>query len=275
MTTVTSHRAAAPSRPASANPLAPAYGTSPNKDLAAIGSFLEKHWNVGVGKDDAKALAAARTAVEGLVKKNGLDVGRFKELAARRPGDSPAEQLTRTVFAYGVLAGERYELSQAKSQIDLINRLREIRSKPSRGDLPMVDALPFGDVVEALTRTLAKTAALKAEPKGWAAYKKTAGEYDPPGPEADDFKGKKLHPSLGASIGDFGDSASRASVFYNQVRDRSPLNTLVGAVFRQGMNLGVLTLEKPLKVALDRALVDAGMPGVIGGRTRRPDGFDR
>jgi hypothetical protein len=100
-TTVSSRHAAAPSRAAAANPFEPSYGTAAKKDLDAIDSFLGKHWNVKV---DAKSAGAARTAIEALVKKEGLDVGRFRALAAKRDGEKPAEQLDRAVFAYGVLA---------------------------------------------------------------------------------------------------------------------------------------------------------------------------
>lgn len=272
MTTVTSHRAPAPARTAAVSPLTPSYGAPLEKDLKAVGDHLGKHWNVKLGKDDAKSIAAARTSVEGLVKKSGLDVERFRALSGKRAGDTPVEQLTRAVYAYGVLAGERYQLSQSGSQIDLINRLREIKSKPPLEDLQVVKPLDFGGALEGLTKAMSR-ATLKAEPKGWAAYKKTAQEYDEPGPEAKGFKGKPLHSSLGASIGGFGDTTSRASVFYNELRDRSPLNTMLSAVFRQGMNLGVVTLEKPLQAAVDRALVEAGMPRVVGGLTG--DRFDR
>jgi hypothetical protein len=274
MTTVhRTHAATATARTAATSPLKPAYGTSPEKDLTAISAHLGKNWSVTVANGDAKSLNAVRTSIEGLVKKNGLDVERFRALAAKKPGDSAFEQLNRAVFAYGVLAGERYAFSQQGNQIDLINRLREIKSRPPLADLPVVKPLDFGSVADQLTRTVAKGAGLKAEPNGWAAYKKTADEYDEPGPDAKGFKGRPLHFSLGASIGGFGDTTSKATVFYNHVRNRTPLNTLVSAVFRQGMNLGVLTLDKPLDAAVNKALAEAGNLGVVGGRTG--DRFDR
>ncbi len=268
-TTVTSRHGPAPARTAAANPFAPKYGSSADKDTKAIDSFLKQHWNVKLVKDDARTVAGVRTSVEGLVKKNGLDVDRFKDLSAKKPGESGEQQVLRAVYAYGVLAGERFALSGSKDQIELLNSLRKIKNLPPL-ELKVVEAMDFGSALESLTRTLSK-AGFKAEPKGWAAYKKTANEFDPPGPEARTFKGRELHFSLGASIGGFGDTASRAGVFYNLERDRSTLNSLASAVFRQGMNLGVITLEKPLDAALTKARTESlSSLGRAGG-----DRFDR
>jgi len=248
-----SRRPVASTRTAAASPFAPMYGAAAEKELGAIADFLKRNWEV-------KALRAdVRPPLEALVKKNGLDAARFRELAAPRGKETRERLFTRAVFAYGVLAGERYAMSQRSVEIDMVNLLRKSQGKPPLPGLKKVEPLNFGTALDAVSRVLAKSGA-KAEPSGWAAYKKTADEYDVPGPESETFKGRELHPSLGATVGGFGVSMSRATTFYNFVRDRSPLNTFASSVFRQGMSLGVATVEKPIQAAIDRARADAGLP---------------
>ncbi|MBL8957919.1 MAG: hypothetical protein JNK82_44500 [Myxococcaceae bacterium] len=259
LTTTASLSRAQPSKTktSAAGPLRPRYGAQAEKELGAIDDFLKRNWQLKATPTDLKYLSV----VAALVKKHGLDAGRFRELATPRGKESPERQLTRAAFAYGVLAGERFAVSRAAHEVQMINLLREARGKPPLPELKQVEPLDFGKALEELT-TLMSKAGLKAAPSGWATYKKTAREYDPPGPEAKTFKGRQLHFSIGSSAGGFGDSMSRATTYYHHLRGRSPLNTLLSSVFRQGMNLGLETLDQPLRAALERERVAAGVPVV-------------
>jgi hypothetical protein len=245
----TTARVSPPPAKRAVEPLA-ALRRAADDDLAAVGTFLSRHWNVRL---TGTAVKSARSAIATLAKQHGVDPARLRTLSAPTPGakEQPQAQLARAVYAFGMLAGESYAAVGARPYLRDVNRDREGRGLP-----PLTVATPASQidsvaVMSSLARSLARE--VKAEPKGYATYRRTAGEFDPPGPEAEDFEGRPPYGNAAAAgSGGFGAAASRARVFYNEARQRPPLDSLLLAVFAQGANLSVESIQAPIIAESER-----------------------
>lgn len=210
------------------------YAAVTHKDTEAIIGFLRQHWVVSL--DDAHL-----------------------------------RQLVLGLLAFGKERGRTYLYQQLKSQlegqkreVDAVNKLLgQKRFHPIEFQTASEPLGDFATCAEKATQWVRATfGRVTARPNGYAQHRKTADEYDEQTPEARDFKGGRLHFMLGATNLDFGWNMSRVGVYYNEVRGRSPLATLVSTTLQQGMNIPLVVDYSDLTQRLKRQQerIDTALP---------------
>ena len=102
-------------------------------------------------------------------------------------------------------------------------------------EFPILPASPFDVTNNAINEYIAKTWRIKAAPKEYTSYCQILDERLD---EERAFEGFKLDSRLTACAPDFAGWMLCSMVQYHQERGRSPVNTLISGVVRQGMGIG-------------------------------------
>lgn len=115
--------------------------------------------------------------------------------------------------------------------------------KPRKEDEPEPE-FDFAKEVEIMAKSLKKDWGMRAQPKDYQAFKKAYNEDREIKPEILEFGRTKLHHSIEYEGFPF-ETLSKENILYNdEKQDKEPLTELVSAVYKQGMNLGVLAVEE-------------------------------
>lgn len=177
---------------------------------------------------------------------------------SKKPLTEAIDYILQTGIKYGIALHEK-EVQQA---VDFYNRMVDYANSENK-NVPKIDfqrttsdedskghfALQAG-LVET---TLKKEWKISAKPKGYEAFKQA---YDS-GDFADidenlEFEGTRLHDKIGASCPDLPDYLKKGNIYYSEEnQNRTPLREMVGAILRQGMNIGIRVVEQKYGTPMD------------------------
>lgn len=86
---------------------------------------------------------------------------------------------------------------------------------------------------------------LDPKPKGYEEFKSTNPDDYEGCDEVLEFSGSGLHPSIGTSCLEFQRIMNKGNIYYSESsQGRPPLIEFVGAILRQGMNIGIRAVEE-------------------------------
>jgi len=191
----------------------------PAIEMDAIAAFLDKYWNVKV--------------------KNGsvLDVVSY-------------------IVEEGINYGIAYWEHETEGHISLYNSLTDTLSEVNPNlDIVRIelsrtseqDEFTFSSEMESIGRLLKEKYGVTASPKGYRRYCKENEAWDFSDlDEVLEFEGTtELHPSLSVTTHGFSEGMKKGPVMYNdKEQGYSPLSTMMGCVFRQGMTIGMGVVEQ-------------------------------
>jgi hypothetical protein len=191
------------------------------------------------------------------------------EVPALEP-TATTEQWVRALLLQGVALGVRAGEEGLTERLESLNehtraankelgkaRFREVVC--SRGETP---APQFGKECDAILASLSERFEIRAAPKGYAAFKAAGEAPDQPPP----FHGLSLHDDLGAALELPAALAPSRVLADDRGQGRSPLVTLVGAILRQGMTIGMTLHDRAYQPTLDarEAKIAAALGGAPG-----------
>ncbi len=190
---------------------------SPEKERDEIVKFLDKYWNVKV-----------------------------------RPGKSLGEAIDY-VLQEGINSGIAWQEKKSQELVEDYNTLANWANEAG-GNVSVIDfertttdedVARYNNPFKRLESVLRKNWLFSAQPKGYKKFKRTHEAIPQAYDEDLEFFGSGLHSSLRSSCPGFADSLEKGFVYYSEKeQDRSPVNELAGAIYRQGMTIGIQMVEQ-------------------------------
>ena len=150
----------------------------------------------------------------------------------------PVEKIINYIFQEGIKCGIDIQEEFNQFPIDRINSdSKKIEFKRTNPNFIKLDDIPSNLKKQGWN--------ISAQPKEYESFKQTYDEFNEPEIEELEFSGSKLHCSLAAGYLDFKDALTKKQVYTMEISDdKSPLASLIDAVYFQGMSIGIQVVDQ-------------------------------
>lgn len=215
----------------------PSFDNALQRETGAIVELLDQGWDVSV-KAKANAQDVSGTGISsplsGSLELTLADGLNNADKAA------PLTDVIEAVLAEGVRMGARMMEADVKTWVSFYSMSAAFAGKPGIEVDLRGDSVEFGAAARAVKQRIAERFDLSAAPEGYAKLKKDAPDASDVTGRALDYTGDSLHFKIGANAPGIAASLATPNLYYlDTEKGRSPVDELIGAVLRQGMNISV------------------------------------